>query len=145
MCVVIIFECNVLLVVGDFCEFELQEGVVLIDVEIVGFGGWDVFGVYCLGVEYFCVICGEGVGCVFDGWCVYFGECLVILFGVWVECILVFVVEVWVVLDEVDDKIVISMGIVVIGVIVLLEKVVIQKGEKVLIFGVIGIFGQIVL
>jgi NADPH:quinone reductase-like Zn-dependent oxidoreductase len=42
-------------------------GAVLIDVDTAGLGGWDVLGAYRLGVEYPCVIRGEGVGRNPDG------------------------------------------------------------------------------
>ncbi|MEG2005403.1 MAG: hypothetical protein RR014_05130, partial [Bilophila sp.] len=58
----VISERNALPIVGEFREPEAQEGAVLIDVYTAGLGGWDVLGAYRLGVEYPCVIRGEGVG-----------------------------------------------------------------------------------
>lgn len=141
----IISERNAPPVVGDFREPEPQEGAVLIDVETAGLGGWDVLGAYRLGVEYPCVIRGEGVGRAPDGRRVYFGERSVTPFGAWAERTLVPAAEVWAVPDEVDDKTAISMGIAATGAIVPLEKAAIQKGEKVLILGATGTLGQIAL
>ncbi|MGA4475897.1 quinone oxidoreductase family protein [Ectopseudomonas chengduensis] len=141
----IISERNAPPVVGDFREPEPQDGAVLIDVDTAGLGGWDVLGAYRLGVEYPCVIRGEGVGRAPDGRRVYFGERSVAPFGAWAERTLVPAAEVWEVPDEVDDKTAISMGIAATGAIVPLEKAAIQKGEKVLILGATGTLGQIAL
>jgi len=141
----VISERNALPLVGDFCEPELQDGAVLIDVDTAGLGGWDVLGAYRLGVEYPCVIRGEGVGHASDGRRVYFGERSVAPFGAWAERTLVPAPEVWEVPDDVDDKTAISMGIAATGAIVPLEKAEIQKGEKVLILGATGTLGQIAL
>jgi len=121
------------------------DGSVLIDVDTAGLGGWDVLGAYRLGVEYPCVIRGEGVGRAPDGRRVYFGERSVLPFGAWAERTLVPQAEVWNVPDDVDDKTAISMGIAATGAIVPLEKAAIQKGEKVLILGATGTLGQIAL
>lgn len=132
-------------VVGEFREPEPQDGSVLINVDTAGLGGWDVLGAYRLGVEYPCVIRGEGVGRAPDGRRVYFGERSVAPFGAWAERTVVPTAEVWAVPDEVDDKTAISMGIAATGAIVPLEKAQIQKGEKVLILGATGTLGQIAL
>ncbi|MBA1277992.1 MULTISPECIES: quinone oxidoreductase family protein [Pseudomonadaceae] len=141
----IISERNALPVVGEFREPEPQEGSVLIDVETAGLGGWDVLGAYRLGVEYPCVIRGEGVGRAEDGRRVYFGERSVLPFGAWAERTLVPAAEVWSVPDDVDDKTAITMGIAGTGALVPLEKAGIQKGEKVLVLGATGTLGQIAL
>lgn len=132
-------------VVGEFREPEPQEGSVLIDVDTAGLGGWDVLGAYRLGVEYPCVIRGEGVGRAPDGRRVYFGERSVLPFGAWAERTLVPAAEVWDVPDHVDDKTAISMGIAATGAIVPLELAKIQKGDNVLILGATGTLGQIAL
>ena len=141
----IISERNAAPVVGEFREPQAQDGAVLIDVETAGLGGWDVLGAYRLGVEYPCVIRGEGVGRAPDGRRVYFGERSVLPFGAWAERTLVPQAEVWNVPDDVDDKTAISMGIAATGAIVPLEKAQIQKGEKVLVLGATGTLGQIAL
>lgn len=141
----IISERNAPPVVGEFRDPQPQDGAVLIDVDTSGLGGWDVLGAYRLGVEYPCVIRGEGVGRTPDGRRVYFGERSVLPFGAWAERTLVPQAEVWDVPDEVDDKTAISMGIAATGAIVPLEKAQIQKGEKVLILGATGTLGQIAL
>ncbi|MBK5541883.1 zinc-binding dehydrogenase [Pseudomonas sp. TH05] len=141
----IISERNAPPVVGEFRDPQPQDGAVLIDVDTAGLGGWDVLGAYRLGVEYPCVIRGEGVGRAPDGRRVYFGERSVLPFGAWAERTLVPQAEVWDVPDEVDDKTAISMGIAATGAIVPLEKAQIQKGEKVLILGATGTLGQIAL
>ncbi|GLK88671.1 quinone oxidoreductase family protein [Pseudomonas turukhanskensis] len=132
-------------IVEDFREPQPQEGAVLIDVDTAGLGGWDVLGAYRLGVEYPCVIRGEGVGRAPDGRRVYFGERSVLPFGAFAERTLVPQAEVWNVPDDVDDKTAISMGIAATGAIVPLEKAEIQKGEKVLVLGATGTLGQIAL
>ncbi|EPL11300.1 zinc-binding dehydrogenase [Pseudomonas sp. CF161] len=141
----IISERNAPPLVGEFRDPQPQDGAVLIDVDTAGLGGWDVLGAYRLGVEYPCVIRGEGVGRAPDGRRVYFGERSVLPFGAWAERTLVPQAEVWDVPDEVDDKTAISMGIAATGAIVPLEKAQIQKGEKVLILGATGTLGQIAL
>jgi len=141
----IIFERNALPIVGEFREPEPQQGAVMIDVDTAGLGGWDVLGAYRLGVEYPCVIRGEGVGRAEDGRRVYFGERSVLPFGAWAERTLVPAAEVWNVPDDVDDKTAISMGIAGTGALVPLETAHIQKGEKVLVLGATGTLGQIAL
>lgn len=132
-------------VVGEFRAPEPREGAVLIDVDTAGLGGWDVLGAYRLGVEFPCVIRGEGVGRTADGRRVYFGERSVQPFGAWAERTLVPVEEVWDVPEGVDDKTAISMGIAATGAIVPLEQARIQPGENVLILGATGTLGQIAL
>ncbi|CAN5402352.1 zinc-binding alcohol dehydrogenase family protein [soil metagenome] len=132
-------------VVGEFREPEPREGAVLIDVDTAGLGGWDVLGAYRLGVEYPCVIRGEGVGHDPEGRRVYFGERSILPFGAWAERTLVPAEEVWEVPDNVDDKTAISMGIAATGAIVPLELANIKKGENVLILGATGTLGQIAL
>ena len=132
-------------VFGEFREPEPREGAVLIDVDTAGLGGWDVLGAYRLGVEYPCVIRGEGVGRDPEGRRVYFGERSVLPFGAWAERTLVPAEEVWEVPDNVDDKTAISMGIAATGAIVPLELANIKKGENVLILGATGTLGQIAL
>jgi NADPH:quinone reductase-like Zn-dependent oxidoreductase len=132
-------------VMGQFREPEPREGAVLIDVDTAGLGGWDVLGAYRLGVEYPCVIRGEGVGRDPQGRRVYFGERSVLPFGAWAERTLVPAEEVWEVPDNVDDKTAISMGIAATGAIVPLELAHIKKGENVLILGATGTLGQIAL
>jgi len=132
-------------VFGQFREPEPREGAVLIDVDTAGLGGWDVLGAYRLGVEYPCVIRGEGVGHDPEGRRVYFGERSVLPFGAWAERTLVPAEEVWEVPDNVDDKTAISMGIAATGAIVPLELANIKKGENVLVLGATGTLGQIAL
>lgn len=141
----IISEHGVPPLVGDFREPEAREGAVLIDVDTAGLGGWDVLGAYRLGVEYPCVIRGEGVGRNAEGQRVYFGERSVLPFGAWAERTLVPAEEVWAVPDHVDDGLAISMGIAATGAIVPLEKADIQPGDNVLILGASGTLGQIAL
>lgn len=141
----VIFERGATPVVGEFREPEPREGSVLIDVDTAGLGGWDVLGAYRLGVEYPCVIRGEGVGHTTEGRRVYFGERSVLPFGAWAERTLVPAEEVWDVPDSVDDKTAISMGIAATGAIVPLEQANIKKGESVLILGATGTLGQIAL
>ncbi|MBD1552577.1 quinone oxidoreductase family protein [Pseudomonas typographi] len=141
----IISERDAAPVVDEFREPGPQQGAVLIDVDTAGLGGWDVLGAYRLGVEYPCVVRGEGVGRAPDGRRVYFGERSVQPFGAWAERTLVPQAEVWNVPDDVDDKTAISMGIAATGAIVPLEKADIQKGEKVLVLGATGTLGQIAL
>lgn len=132
-------------VVGDFPEPTPQDGAVLIDVDTAGLGGWDVLGAYRLGVQYPCVIRGEGVGRAPDGRRVYFGERSVLPFGAWAERTLVPAEEVWDVPDHVDDKTAITMGIAATGALIPLEFAKIQPGDKVLILGASGVLGQLAL
>jgi len=132
-------------VVGQFPEPQPGPNDVLIDVDTAGLGGWDTLGAYRLGVQYPCVIRGEGVGRASDGRRVYFGERSVAPFGAWAERTIVPAEEVWDVPDDVDDKTAISMGIAATGAIVPMERANIQKGENVLIIGATGTLGQIAL
>jgi NADPH:quinone reductase len=132
-------------VMTEFREPEPREGALLIEMDTVGLGGWDVLGAYRLGVEFPCVIRGEGVGRTADGQRVYFGERSVQPFGAWAERTLVPAEEVWAVPDSVDDKTAISMGIAATGAIVPLEAARIQKGDNVLVLGATGSLGQIAL
>lgn len=141
----VISERGIAPVVGEFRAPEPREGAVLIDVDTAGLGGWDVLGAYRLGVEFPCVIRGEGVGRTADGRRVYFGERSVQPFGAWAERTLVPVEEVWDVPEGVDDRTAISMGIAATGAIVPLEQARIQPGENVLILGATGTLGQIAL
>jgi NADPH2:quinone reductase len=130
-------------VLQDFPEPTAQEGFVLIDVETAGLGGWDVLGAYRLGVQYPCVIRGEGVGRAEDGRRVYFGERSLAPWGAWAEKTLVPAAEVWDVPDDIDDRTAITMGIAGTGILVPLEAAKIQPGESVLILGATGVLGQI--
>ncbi|WP_018990634.1 quinone oxidoreductase family protein [Aromatoleum toluclasticum] len=132
-------------VVQEFPEPAPQEGAVLIDMDTAGLGGWDVLGAYRLGVQYPCVIRGEGVGRAPDGRRVYFGERSVMPFGAWAERTLVPADEVWDVPDDVDDKTAITMGIAATGALVPLEQANIQRGERVLVLGATGTLGQVAL
>jgi NADPH2:quinone reductase len=133
-------------VIADFPEPQAKEGAVLIDVDTAGLGGWDVLGAYRMGVEYPCVIRGEGVGRrVGDGRRVYFGERSVIPYGAWAERTIVPAEEVWEVPDDIDDKLAITMGIAGTGALIPLEKAGVQKGDNVLILGATGTLGQIAL
>lgn len=132
-------------VVQEFPEPAPQEGAVLIDMDTAGLGGWDVLGAYRLGVQYPCVIRGEGVGRAPDGRRVYFGERSVMPFGAWAERTLVPADEVWDVPDDVDDKTAITMGIAATGALVPLEQANIQRGEQVLVLGATGTLGQVAL
>jgi len=132
-------------VVQEFPEPASQEGAVLIDMDTAGLGGWDVLGAYRLGVQYPCVIRGEGVGRAPDGRRVYFGERSVMPFGAWAERTLVPADEVWDVPDDVDDKTAITMGIAATGALVPLERANIQRGEQVLVLGATGTLGQVAL
>lgn len=132
-------------VIGDFPEPTPQDGAVLIDVDTAGLGGWDVLGAYRLGVQYPCVIRGEGVGRAPDGRRVYFGERSVLPFGAWAERTLVPAEEVWDVPDHVDDKTAITMGIAATGALIPLEFAKIQPGDKVLVLGASGVLGQLAL
>lgn len=132
-------------VVQDFQEPAAQDGAILIDVDTAGLGGWDVLGAYRLGVQFPCVIRGEGVGRAPDGRRVYFGERSVMPFGAFAERTLVPAEEVWDVPDGVDDKTAITMGIAATGALIPLEQAKIQKGEQVLILGATGTLGQVAL
>ncbi|PHR83411.1 MAG: alcohol dehydrogenase [Colwellia sp.] len=122
-----------------------QQGCVLIDVDTAGLGGWDVLGAYRLGVEFPCVIRGEGVGRAQDGRRVYFGERSVRPYGAWAEKTLVPEDEVWDVPDDIDDITAINMGIAATGAWIPLEKANIQAGENILILGATGVLGQMAL
>ncbi|CAN5140888.1 zinc-binding alcohol dehydrogenase family protein [soil metagenome] len=130
-------------VLQDFPEPTAQEGSVLIEVDTAGLGGWDVLGAYRLGVQYPCVIRGEGVGRAEDGRRVYFGERSVAPWGAWAEKTIVPAAEVWDVPDDIDDRTAITMGIAGTGILVPLEAAKIQPGESVLILGATGVLGQI--
>ncbi len=131
--------------IQEFAPPQPQAGAVLINVDTAGLGGWDVLGAYRLGVEYPCVIRGEGVGHTTDGKRVYFGERSVLPWGAWAEQTLVPEEEVWEVPDGVDDRTAIAMGIAATGALVPLEAANIKAGEKVLILGATGTLGQIAL
>ncbi len=130
-------------VLQDFPEPTAQEGCVLIEVDTAGLGGWDVLGAYRLGVQYPCVIRGEGVGRAEDGRRVYFGERSVAPWGAWAEKTIVPVAEVWDVPDDIDDRTAVTMGIAGTGILIPLEAAEIQPGESVLILGATGVLGQI--
>lgn len=129
----------------DFPDPQAQPGAVLIDVDTAGLGGWDILGAYRLGVQYPCVIRGEGVGRTADGRRVYFGERSVAPWGAWAERTLVPAEEVWAVPDGVDDLTAITMGIAGTGALLPLEQARIQPGETVLILGATGTLGQMAL
>ena len=129
----------------DFPAPQARETCILIDVDTAGLGGWDVLGAYRLGMEYPCVIRGEGVGRAPDGRRVYFGERSVLPYGAWAEQTLVPAEEVWDVPDGVDDRTAIAMGIAATGALVPLEQANIKAGENVLILGATGTLGQIAL
>jgi NADPH:quinone reductase len=142
----VIVERGALPVPGEFPEPTAKDGAVLIDVDTAGLGGWDTLGAYRLGVQFPCVIRGEGVGRrVSDGRRVYFGERSVAPFGAWAERTLVPTEEVWEVPSDVDDKTAISLGIAATGAIVPLQQANIQSGENVLIIGATGTLGRIAL
>jgi NADPH:quinone reductase len=142
----IIAERGALPIPGDFQEPTAQPGSILIDVDTAGLGGWDTLGAYRLGVQYPCVIRGEGVGHrVGDGRRVYFGERSVAPFGAWAERTIVPAAEVWEVPDDVDDRTAISLGIAATGAIVPLQQANIKNGENVLIIGATGTLGRIAL
>jgi NADPH:quinone reductase len=142
----IISERGALPVPGEFHEPTAQAGSVLIDVDTAGLGGWDTLGAYRLGVQYPCVIRGEGVGRrVGDGRRVYFGERSVAPFGAWAERTIVPIAEVWEVPDDVDDRTAIALGIAATGAIVPLRQANIKSGENVLILGATGTLGRIAL
>jgi NADPH:quinone reductase-like Zn-dependent oxidoreductase len=139
----IITEAGATPVIGDFPEPQARDGAILIDMTTAGLGGWDVLGAYRTGVEFPCVIRGEGIGRASDGRRVYFGERSVSPFGAWAERTLVPAEEVWDVPDAVDDKTAITMGIAGTGAFVPLESTKIQKGESVLVLGATGALGQL--
>lgn len=142
----IIAERGALPIAGEFQEPTAQPGSILIDVDSAGLGGWDTLGAYRLGVQYPCVIRGEGVGHrVGDGRRVYFGERSVAPFGAWAERTIVPSAEVWEVPDDVDDRTAISLGIAATGAIVPLQQANIKNGENVLILGATGTLGRIAL
>lgn len=141
----IVKEPGAIPVVQDFPAPQPQEGAVLINVETTGLGGWDILGAYRMGVEFPCVIRGEGVGRTEDGRRAYFGERSVIPYGSWAEKTLVPAEEVWEVPEAVDDRTAIAMGIAATGALIPLEAASIQAGETVLILGATGTLGQIAL
>jgi NADPH:quinone reductase len=142
----VIAERGALPVPGEFPEPTAQSGAILIDVDTAGLGGWDTLGAYRLGVQYPCVIRGEGVGRrVADDRRVYFGERSVAPFGAWAERTIVPADEVWEVPDDVDNKTAISLGIAATGAIVPLQQANIKSGENVLILGATGTLGRIAL
>lgn len=130
-------------VLQDFPEPTAHDGSVLIEVDTAGLGGWDVLGAYRLGVQYPCVIRGEGVGRAEDGRRVYFGERSLAPWGAWAERTIVPAAEVWDVPDDIDDRTAITMGIAGTGILIPLEAAKIQPGESVLILGATGVLGQI--
>lgn len=133
-------------VLSEFQEPVAGDGEVLIAVETAGLGGWDVLGAYRMGVQYPCVIRGEGVGRrVVDGVRVYFGERSVIPYGAWAERTAVPAAEVWEVPDDIDDVTAITLGIAGTGALIPLEKAGIQPGERVLVLGATGTLGQLAL
>jgi NADPH:quinone reductase len=146
MKVAVIAERGALPIPGEFPEPAAQPGAILIDVDTAGLGGWDTLGAYRLGVQYPCVIRGEGVGRrVGDDSRVYFGERSVAPFGAWAERTIVPAAEVWEVPDDIDDKTAISLGIAATGAIVPLQQANIRSGENVLILGATGTLGRIAL
>jgi NADPH2:quinone reductase len=130
---------------GEFPDPQAKEGCILIDVSLTGLGGWDILGAYRLGVQYPCVVRGEGIGYAEDGRRVYFGERSELPFGSWAERTIVPAAEVWDVPEGVDDKLALNMGIAATGVFVPLRKAAIQPDESVLILGATGVLGQIAL
>lgn len=132
-------------VLRDLASPRPQAGAVLIDVETAGLGGWDVVGAYRLGVEYPCVVRGEGVGRTEDGRRVYFGERSVRPFGAFAEQTLVPAEEVWDVPDDIDDATAILMGIAGTGALLPLEAADIAQGDALLVLGGTGVVGQLAL
>lgn len=120
-------------VLQDFPEPQAREGATLIKVDT---GRLGCSGVYRLGVQFPCVIRGEGVGHAPGGRRVYFGERSVAPFEDWAERTLVPTEEVWDVPDDVDDALAITMGIAGTGALLPLEQARIQPGETVLMLGV---------
>jgi NADPH:quinone reductase len=142
----VIAERGALPIPGEFPEPTARDGAILIDVDTAGLGGWDTLGAYRLGVQYPCVIRGEGVGRrATDGRRVYFGERSVAPFGAWAERTIVPADEVWEVPDDVDDKTAISLGIAATGAIVPLQQANIRSGENILVLGATGTLGRIAL
>jgi NADPH2:quinone reductase len=131
--------------IQDFPAPTAQPGALLVDVDTAGLGGWDVLGAYRLGVQFPCVIRGEGVGRLEDGRRVYFGERSLQPYGAWAERTVVPVEELWDVPNDVDDRTAIAMGIAATGALVPLEAAKIQPGEQVLVLGATGTLGQIAL
>src|SRR6202042_857675 len=135
----IIAERGALPTPGEFHEPTAQPGSDLIDVDTAGLGGWDTLGAYRLGVQYPCVIRGEGVGRrVSEGRRVYFGERSIAPFEAWAERTIVPAEEVWEVPDDVDDRTAIGLGIAATGAIVPLEQANIHGDENLLILGATG-------
>ena len=132
-------------VVKDFDDPPTVDGAVVIDVRTAALGGWDIQGAYRMGVEYPCVIRGEGVGHVQDGRRVYFGERSVPPFGAWAERTVVPAEEVWDVPDDIDDELAIALGIAGTGALVPLAEANIKPDENVLILGATGTLGQVAL
>jgi NADPH2:quinone reductase len=142
----VISERGALPVLGEFPEPTVQPGAILIDVDTAGLGGWDTLGAYRLGMQYPCVIRGEGVGRrASDGRRVYFGERSLAPYGAWAERTIVPEEEAWEVPDDVDYKTAISLGIAGTGAIVPLEQASIQNNENVLVLGATGTLGQLAL
>jgi len=129
--------------IDDFDEPRPGDGEVLIHVDTVGLGGWDILRRYQFGVGYPSVIRGEGVGRTDDGRRVYFGEHAVPPFGGWAERVIVPAEEVWEVPDGVEDRLAITMGIAGTGALLPLESARIQPGESVLVVGATGTVGQV--
>ncbi|WP_109526656.1 MULTISPECIES: zinc-binding dehydrogenase [Nocardia] len=130
-------------VLRDLPEPTARDGAVLIDVETAGLGGWDVAGAYRLGIEYPCVVRGEGVGRAEDGRRVYFGERSVAPYGALAERTLVPSDEVWDVPDDVDDATAITMGIAGTGILLPLEAAGLTRGDRLLVVGGTGTLGQL--
>lgn len=128
---------------GEFREPAPREGCVFIKVETAGLGGWDVLGAYREGVEYPCVIRGEGVGRAEDGRRVYFGERSVAPFGAFAERTIVPKAEVWDVPDGVDDRTAITMAIAGTGAYWPLETAKVKQGDSALVLGATGVLGQL--
>lgn len=131
--------------IQDFPAPTAVVGASLIDVKTTGLGGWDVLGAYRLGVQFPCVIRGEGVGFTADGRRVYFGERSIAPYGSWGEKTIVPDEEVWDIPPHIDDKTAIAMGIAATGALLPLESANIQSHETVLILGATGALGQIAL
>lgn len=132
-------------VVQEFFDPDPSPGAVLIDVATAGLGAWDILGAYRLGVEFPCVVRGEGVGRAEDGRRVYFGERSATPFGAWAQRTVVPANEVWDVPEDVDDKLAIAMAIAGTGAYVPLEQANIQEGESVLVLGATGAVGQLAM
>lgn len=132
-------------VVKQFDDPAPVDDAVAIDVRTAALGGWDIQGAYRMGVQYPCVIRGEGVGLAPDGRRVYFGERSVPPYGAWAQRTWVPAEEVWDVPDDIDDKLAVALGIAGTGALVPLRQSNIQPGENVLILGATGTVGQIAL